>query len=240
MAFFDFLGKKRDPMAEAKPFLDQARQTSAATYNPFIEQGGRARDMLEPQYGNMTQNPGDFISKILEQYSQSPGAKFQEDRGLQAMRNSAAAGGFSGTGYDQEQQGEFAQNLSSQDMQQWLQNVLGAQGAGMAGLEGMTDRGFNAGSNLQDIVNGILGNQAQGAFNRGEQKNADRDARIQTLGRILGATAGGAAGAGMFGSTAQGIFGGPAMNGTNPATKSERMRAGMSMGSKAGDIFNLF
>jgi len=224
------MGDRKDPMKAAQPFMDQIKQG----YQPYAQAGQQAMDTTQPQYQRMAKDPQSMINEILAGYEQSPGAKYQQDRLGQGMANTAAAGGYRGTGYDQAQQGELMQGLMSQDMQQWLQNVTGMQGRGMQGLEQATGRGYNA----MEGIGSVLGQEGGMAAEGANQSNARRAAMLKAIGQIGGTMLGGPAAGGAMGETMGGIFGG----GFDPKKEAgKRQRYGQQLGgAAAGDLFGMF
>lgn len=178
--------------------LQQAYGMGKETFDPYIQRGFGAQDKLSEQYGRMSQSPMDFLNQIISGYSPSEGYKFKEKNALNAARNSAAAGGISGTYNDQLGQAEMVSGLLGQDMQQWLQNVLGIQGAGLSGLENEAGRGFGASQSLADLLGNVSGSQAGLAYNR---QQADQDRRGNMMGQLsglLGAAGGALSGSNLF------------------------------------------
>jgi len=153
--------------------------------DPNIDRNG-----LPNLYERMAHNPTDFMNALMERYNPSVGYRFKQQQMLDAMRNSAASGGFAGTPFNQQQQAETVQGLLGADMQQYLQNALGISQAGILGKEGrlagreralqsalgsqenVANRGYNASSSLADILANVQGSRASneyaGAQRRGQ------------------------------------------------------------------------
>jgi len=175
-------------------------------YDPFIQRGAQAQDMASDAYGKMLQNPASFVEQIMSSYKPSEGYNFKKKNTLNAARNSAASGGFSGTEYDQMQQSEMANGLLGQDMQQYLQNIFGVQGQGMAGQQHVGDMGYNASSSLADYLGNSLGAQAGLSFQQNQQKNQNKAGMMGGLSGMLNQGIG-LLGSGQLGGA--GSFGGP-------------------------------
>lgn len=185
--------------------LEQAYGMGRETFDPYIQRGHTAQDRASTQYNRMSESPMDFLNEIIAGYSPSQGYKFREQKALEAARNSAAQGGISGTHNDQLGQAEMVSGLLDQDMQQWLQNVLGIQTTGLQGLENTANRGFGASQSLADLLGNISGSQAGLAYNR---QQADRD----RTGNIIGGLSG------LLGTGAGALFGSSAGNSGTPLT----------------------
>lgn len=191
---------------QASEFLNQIPQIGRDTYNPYIQQGQQAQNLLTTQNNRMAANPMDFINQISSGYKPSQGYQFREKRALDAARNSAAQGGFSGTQEDQLSQAGLLDGLLGQDMQQWLQNVLGVQGAGMQGQQNTANMGFNASTNLADLLGSTASAQAGLANQNYRQNRNDNYQMIGGLAQMLGAGGEMAAGSDWF----KNLFGGSA------------------------------
>lgn len=187
--------QRDDPAGDANKYLNQIPGVGKKYYNPFIERGGRAGDMLEGEYGKMM-NPSSFMDEIMKHYSMSQGATYERDKLGKGIGATAAAGGFAGTPEHQREYGEMTDKIMSGDMQQYLSNALGIYGKGMAGEEGFFNKGYDASSSLADLLAGNLGSQAGLAFKAGSDRNADRSALMNAIMKALsqggGVMAGGA------------------------------------------------
>lgn len=182
--------EREDPQKEANKYLGQIPDIEKGYYNPFIQGGQDAGGVLKNQYGSMVNDPTGFINNILAKYKQSPGAKYQTDLVAKGIGNTAAAGGYAGTPEAQRQFGQEASDINSQDMQQFLQNALGAYGTGMEGEENFYNKGFEASGSLADALASVLGSQGGLAFNQGTQSNMDRQAFMNALMKALSGGAG--------------------------------------------------
>lgn len=207
MALFPTLfGRKRNPEQEANRYLEQIPGIGRESFNPFIQQGQQAQEALSPIYGQMAQNPMDYLNQILGGYQPSAGYQYKQKQLMDTARNAAAAGGYAGTPYDQREQTELVNSLLGQDMQQFLQNVLGIQGAGIGGYEGAVGRGYESSGMLADLLSGKLGSQAGLAYQGAQQNNANRSQRTNAAlnmiaqGLSAAATGGMAGMAGMAGA----------------------------------------
>jgi hypothetical protein len=190
-----------NPADAAMGYLNQIPGAVQPYYQPFIESGRQAEGMTNPIYEQMSRSPGAFIEQLMQGYTPSRGYRFKQGEMERAMRNTAAHGGFVGTPYNQQQQAELTQGLLSEDMQQFLQNLLGAQQMGLGGQERRINRGYEASTGYGDILGSNLGAQAglgyQGQAGQ-NQMNADifgqrmanrtarRNAGLGFLGNLIG------------------------------------------------------
>jgi len=192
--------------------LQQAHQMGKETFDPYIKRGHAAQDTLSGHYNRAANRPMDFLNEIITGYKPSEGYKFREKQALNAARNSAASGGISGTQNDQLAQSELVSGLLGQDMQQWLQNVLGIQGMGLGGLENEAGRGFGASQSLADLLGNVSGSQASLAYNNQQAKKGDLGNIIGGIGGLAGSLGGlfggGGGGGGGIGAGLGSLLGG--------------------------------
>ena len=98
----------------------------------------------------------------MEHYEPSKGFQFKKEKAIQAMQNSANAGGYAGTQYDQERQADLANQLQYQNEQDYINQILGIHGTGLSGLQGLASQGYNATEGLTGTLGQSLG--AQGRY----------------------------------------------------------------------------
>ena len=183
-------GGGENPMNSANQYLNQIPGVGHEGYDPYINRGNTASDKLSGEYGKLIDDPTGFINKLMEGYKPSEGYQFQKGELQKEMGNNAAAGGVAGTAYDTQQQGKAIQGLLSQDMQQFLQNVLGRYDTGLKGEQGFADKGFDATKQLTDLLGGALNQQGGLAFQNAQQKNQNKNDMWHMFGKVLGAGAG--------------------------------------------------
>lgn len=151
-----------------KPYIDKA----ASQLTPYSQAGMNAI----PQYQNWLstmQNPSGFINNLMGQYQESPFAKYQQQQSVRAAQNAASAGGLLGSTplFNQVQQN--ASNISSGDMNQWLQNVLGINTQYGSGTQGLINNGQQASNALANLYNEAGQNMAQTAYGKEAGENQD-------------------------------------------------------------------
>lgn len=176
----------KNPANAAMQYLQQIPGAVQPYYEPYINAGRTAGESTGAIYDRLANNPVDYLNELMSGYDATPGAKAREKALLDAAHNAAAAGGYAGLPYDQEQQMSILNALRDDSMKQWLNTVLGIQGTGLSGQEHIADRGYNASTGYGDIIGSSL-NQAGGvAFQGQQQRNQDRAGLRNLLGGILG------------------------------------------------------
>lgn len=179
--------KSNNNAASTAANLAQLQGIGKQYYDPFIQRGVGAQDQASAAYERMLQNPTSFVEQIMSSYKPSQGYDFRKRNAVDAARNSAASGGFSGTYNDQLQQAGIADNLLSQDMQQYLQNILGVHNTGLAGQQHVGDMGFQAAGSLADYIGNALGSQANLSHAQNAQKNSNMGGLLNGLTGLTGA-----------------------------------------------------
>lgn len=186
----DFFKGGKNPADAAMPYLNQIPGMEKSYLEPYISRGNEASNILAPQFTQMTQNPAAFLENIMKGYEPSRSYKLSRDEALRAAGNTAAAGGMRGSLNDIENESRLADVLMGQDMQNWLQNVLGIQKEGTTGLGHQSDTGFNASTGLSSDLANVLGTQAQLAFQGQTNQNQSRSDLLSGLVKALGGIAG--------------------------------------------------
>lgn len=203
-----FGGDGKSPMDAANKYLNQIPGVGHEGYDPYVNTGLDASGKTKSKYENLMNDPTDFINKLMDGYKPSEGYQFQKDQLTKDLSNTAAAGGVAGTPLDQMNQGQGIQKLLSEDMQQFLKNVLGVFGKGLEGEEGIAGRGFDASKNLTDLLGGALNQKGGLAFQDQQQKDKNKNDLWSMFGKALGGGAGFALGGVPGAAVGAGIFGG--------------------------------
>ncbi len=175
-------GAYSDAMKQYQKYMQQA----TGAQNPFYQAGTSAIPQYQDWLKKMS-DPTAFINNTMNQYQQSPYAKYEQQQAMRSANNIGSASGMTGSTPLMQQAQQNATNISGQDMNSWLQNVLGVNeqyGKGEAGMMGM---GQHAADMLSQLFQGQGQNMAAGAFGR------DTSNQNSWLNSLLG-------GAGMFGS----------------------------------------
>lgn len=200
MALSDLLFGK-SPSKAAMPYLQQAGDMAQQQYSPYQSQGQSAYEQLNPTFAQMAQDPTGFMDQLIKSYKPSEGFKFQEDYLTRGMQNTAAAGGFAGTPYDQLEQAMAVQGLLGTDMQNYLQNALGVQQTGLAGQQDFYNKGYDSTKNLADAMGNVYGSQAGLAYKGQEQKNKNQADFLKSLIQMgIAGASGGMGGGGLSGA----------------------------------------
>lgn len=189
-----------NPAGAAAPWLNQIPGQLHENFDPYIQRGNDQYAGLNSKYGAMSNDPAGFLEQIMQQYKPSRGYQMRRNEGLEAAGNTAAAGGMRGSFGDMKNQYRLADAFMGDDMQQWLQNVMGIQNQGMGGQQNFYNQGYDANKSMAGDMSNYMNTQATNAFQGQAQSNKARQDLIQG---ILGG-----AGMGLGAYGAMGGFGG--------------------------------
>lgn len=163
-------------------YLDQIPGVLDKSYGGYMGRGERAGGILEDEFGNMTQDPEGRINKLMQNYRSTPGFQQKLRGALDAAGNTAAAGGRVGTIGDIKNQAGIENQLLGQDMQQWLDNVLGVKRTGLAGEQGLYGAGLGATQAYTGDMTNYYGQKERGRL-------ADRKENMELLMNAIKAAA---------------------------------------------------
>jgi len=193
-ALGSIFGRQKNPARAARPYLDQIPGIGQQYYSPYVNRGEQASQQAVDIYSRLSADPQAFLQQIMAGYKPTEGYKFQSGQALKAANSAAAAGGYAGTDYDQMKRAELANQFANQDMQQYIQNILGLQGAGLQGLQHQGDYGYQASSGLADYLGNAYGNRAQLETSGRQFQNQGRQNLTSGLLGAVGQIGGGYAG----------------------------------------------
>lgn len=202
MGFFDdlFGGGQQSAYRDEQDSLRQAmaaqREQEARaeqSISPY-EQAGRQALGQEQQFLGGMADPQAYINKILGGYKQSPGAQFETQQGIQAANRGAAASGMLGSGAEQKALTEFGQQVSSRDMQNYLNNILGVGREYLGGEQGLGAQGFRGAEDIGGYRMGLGRQLGQGYGALGRARMGEDLSRGGMVGRLAGGALGLASG----------------------------------------------
>lgn len=159
-----------DAMKQYQDWANKAQNVQ----NPYLQAGqgaiGNYQDWLSGQ-----KDPSKFINNLMGQYQQSPWAKYSQQQGMRAATNAASMGGLSngmgGAGIGStpfmQQAQQNAQNISSEDMQNWLGKVLGINTQYGQGNQFLMGQGANAANSLTGMYGDMGRQMGEQAYNKG-------------------------------------------------------------------------
>lgn len=185
------LFSNNDPTRGVEKYYDQIPGAISPYYDPYFQVGKNTLPGLQNTYGQLTNNPGEFLNNIGSNYHQSPGFQFALQQALQGANHASAAGGMAGSPQNQQQNMGIATNLANQDYNNWLGQATGLFGEGLNGQQNLAGMGFQAGNSMAEQI-------AQALAQRGNLQYASNVGQNQARGSALDNIFGGAATLGAF------------------------------------------
>lgn len=176
-------GGGKNPADAANKYIGQIPGQTSPYLNPWFQAGQQAIPGLQEQYAGLMGDPGGMLNKIGEHYQQSPGLHFAIQQALQGAGHAAAAGGMAGSPQHEQQNEQLANDLAAQDYYKWLGGATGLYGQGLAGQQGLSQQGQQAGQSMADIISQALAQQANLAYAGQQAKNQQQSG---SWGDILG------------------------------------------------------
>lgn len=165
-------GDSGAPYDEAMKQYQQWANKAQNVQNPYLQAGqgaiGDYQNWLKKQ-----QDPSGFINNLMGGYQESPYAKYMQQQSIRAGQNAASAGGLMGSTPFAQQLQQNASNISGQDMNQWLQNVLGVNTQYGQGQQNLMTGGQNAANALTNMYNNMGQQMGQAAY--GKKAGEDQD-----------------------------------------------------------------
>jgi len=152
----------------ARPWYDRA----AGEFEPYSQFGQRGMGKFEDWMNGM-KDPSGFINNLMNNYQESPWSRFSKDQAMRGGMNAASAAGTIGSTPFSNEMAQQSAGISSQDMQNWLSQVLGINSQYGQGWQNAINTGANAAGGRANIFNnrgemeaGIAGNKAAGRNQR--------------------------------------------------------------------------
>jgi len=164
-------GDSGAPYQKAMDQYTQFGNRAQQAQNPFMQAGSSAIPQYQQWLSGM-QNPSGFINNMMGQYHESPWARNEQQQAIRAAQNQGSAMGLTGSTPMAQFMQQNAQNISSQDMNQWLSHVLGINsqyGSGLSGLIGTGQGAANSLTNLYSHLGDMMGLAAYGKEKEGQQ-----------------------------------------------------------------------
>jgi len=154
-------------------------------FNPYTQAGQRATSNLEAQLALM-KDPQAFVNNILKGYSMSPEAQKEQQYGQQGIQNAASASGLLGSSPLFASAADYAKQFSTNDMQRYLQNVLGVNTEYLGGQNQLSNRGLQAASALADLLRQQAEANAMGEYGKASGHQSDINKIFSGIGSLFG------------------------------------------------------
>lgn len=172
--FSGLFGDSGRPFEDAMKQYQQWANKAQNVQNPYLNAGSGAI----PQFQEWLQgqkDPSGFINNLMGKYQESPWAKYQQDQAMRAAQNQGAASGLTGSTPLLQFAQQNAHDISSQDMNNWLQNVLGINTQYGAGQQNLIHGGQNAANSLTGMYGDMGRQMAEAAYGKRAGQQQDRN-----------------------------------------------------------------
>jgi len=180
----DIFGKKKNPADTANKYISQIPGTYEKYLSPYIQAGQGALPELQNQYKDLL--GGNVYNKLGEGYKESPGYKFKLSQALQAAEHANAAGGMLGTPAHEMQNMQLANDISSQDFENYLNHQIGLYGMGLQGEQNLGNMGFQSSNSMADAISNALTQQAGYGYSGAAGQNSTRAQGFGNIGAGFG------------------------------------------------------
>lgn len=170
-------------------------QGAIGGFNPYTQAGSGAISQYQDRINQM-QDPVAYNNSIMNQYQQSPFAKFQIEQGIKSANNAASASGMQGSGAEQKALADYSQGVSSRDQQQFFQNAQGTNQNYQQMLQQLMANGLTAQQAQAQLQQMLAEAEGKAAYGQAQGKSNDNNA---AWGGALSGAASGAMSGSMFG-----------------------------------------
>lgn len=166
-------GNSGRPYEDAMKQYEKYGGKAEGAQNPFLEFGKAGMPMFQNWLKSM-RDPSAFINHLMGGYQESPYAKYEQEQGMRTAQNIGSESGLTGSTPLMQFAQQNAQNISSKDMNQWLQNVLGINTLYGSGLGQQIGVGQGAANALTGMYGDMGRQMGEGAYGSERGRNIDR------------------------------------------------------------------
>lgn len=163
-----------DFMKEFQKYMNQSQQHQ----KPWEQAGLGALGDYQNNLNGM-KDPQEYLKKIMSGYQESDAAKNMQRSSMNASNNAASSSGLLGSSALQQQAQQNAGAISSNDQQNYLNNITGIGNTYRGGLQNL----MGGGQNASNMISQLLAQMGQGM---GEGAAGMRAGRNQDNGNMLG------------------------------------------------------
>lgn len=160
----------KNPYSEGGSTFKNWIQQGINAQNPFFQAGTGALGGFQSRLGQMS-DPTKFINSIMGQYQESPWAKMATQQAQNAGTNAAAASGMLGSTPYMQSSENTANAISNQDMQNWMNSVLGVNNQYMNGENSLIHGGENSADWMSRMDSGAARDMGNISYNQSQYRN---------------------------------------------------------------------
>jgi hypothetical protein len=173
--FSDLFNNPSMPYQNAGNQYQKWAQMGANTQNPFMQAGQGAIPGYQNWMKGMS-NPSQYVNSLMNNYQESPNAKFMQQQAMRGAQNAGSASGMQGSTPLALQMQQNAGNISQQDMGNWMNNAMGVNqmyGGAMGNMMNMGQQSANALTNLYSNEANSMGDMTYGEGEAQNQNNSN-------------------------------------------------------------------
>jgi hypothetical protein len=178
-------GDSGKPYDEAEKKYKEYEDKIGGINDTYINEG-RAGVKNYREWLDKQKDPAKFINDMQDQYSESPYAHYLQQQSVRAGQNAASASGLSGSTPLMQQLQENAGAISSKDMNNWLQHVLGINTQYGEGENNVSNRGQHATDTMTNFYNNQADRVGEAEYGKNKSKNNDLWSTISGVGGMIG------------------------------------------------------
>ncbi len=158
---------------------------SIGTQEPYNDAGkGAISDYQTWLEGK--KDPSKFVNDQMKNYKESDWAHNLQQQSVNAGQNAASASGLMGSTPMMQQLQQNSNNISSEDQNKYLQNVLGVDKTYGEGQNNLVNVGQNASKTMSDTYNSLGKNMGEAAYGKEAGKQQDFWNAIGGAGKMIG------------------------------------------------------
>jgi hypothetical protein len=165
-------GDSGAPYGAAMDEYERWANKAQGVQNPFLQAGTGAIPQYQ-EWLNKMKDPSGFMNNLMGNYQQSPYARYLTNQSLHAGQNAASASGLSGSTPFLQQMQQNAGNISSGDMNNWLQKALGINSQYGQGVGNMMNMGQNSANALTNMYGDMGKSMGEAAYGQKAGQNGD-------------------------------------------------------------------
>lgn len=182
-------GDYKNPATGANEILSRIPNEMSKWIKPYADAGTSVLPQYRDVMSKLLSNPQELFKMMGAGYKESPGFQWNLEQGENAINNANAAGGMLGSPQHQQQAGELATNLASQDYNKYMDSVMRLFGMGAEGTSDIFKTGAVSANSLAEAIAQVLGQKAQYEYagTAGEnQYNSQKSSNLMsTIGSAL-------------------------------------------------------
>jgi hypothetical protein len=180
-----FFGNSGAPYEAANKAYQPFYQDAKRAQNPFFNAGTQAIPQFQDWLGKM-KDPSQFINSLMGQYKESPYTTFLQNQATRGAVNSGSASGLTGSTPMMQQMQQNSSNIAAGGMNDWLQQVLGANSSYGAGLGTQMNIGQHSADMMSNLANSAGEYAGGSAYGQKYGENQDKNALWASISKLFG------------------------------------------------------